>query len=543
MRLLSALLLLTGCLVATPAASQFTATRVASGLAEPLLATAPTDDPSDERLFIVGKGGQVRILRDGAVLGTPFLDITGLVSDGGEEGLLGLAFAPDYAASGLFYINYTNNSGDTVVARYSVSGNPDVANAGSAEILFTIDQPAGNHNGGHLAFSPVDGFLYIGMGDGGEDSDTAQDFSNPLGAMLRIDVSDAPGFEIPASNPGFGDARIWANGLRNPFRFSFDRLTGDLFIGDVGAQAREEVNFQPASSGGGENYVWPECEGTACGQPGWAVVGPAVFPVIEYAHGEFPNVQSVIGGYRYRGPEISLRGIYFFGDLGGLLFAATETGPGEFDFERITVTPDQGSIDVIVSFGEDTEGNVYIVDLDGEVFRIDGSLECPEVPRDDCLLAGTSKLTLKESGSGGKLKWKWAKGEAIATADFGDPISTATHLLCVYSGTPAALSMEAVVPPGSSWKATGEKGFKYKDKDGSPDGIGKVKLKSGEAGQAKLSVAGKGSNLDLPDLPVDESGPVIVQLNNDASGACWEDAYAGEDVSRNDADRFKAKTR
>src|SRR5688572_30253196 len=236
---------------------------VATGLSSPVFLTAP---PGDARLFIVEQPGRIRIVKDGTLLETPFLDIRGPVrSTGDEEGLLGLAFHPDYAQNGRFFVYYTADSpnGDNLVAEYTVGANPDVADT-AEERLITFAHPGeGNHNGGGIAFGP-DGYLYIGTGDGGGSNDehgNGQPLTTPLGKMLRIDVDVAGTYAIPATNPFVGDGggvreEIWANGLRNPWRWSFDRMTDDLYIADVGQLQREEVNVQPAASTGGENYGW-----------------------------------------------------------------------------------------------------------------------------------------------------------------------------------------------------------------------------------------------------------------------------------------------
>ncbi|NUM49465.1 MAG: PQQ-dependent sugar dehydrogenase, partial [Anaerolineales bacterium] len=300
-------------------------TAFATGLSNPV-AIAHAED---ERLFVVERAGLIRIVQpNGSVLGTPFLDIQSLVLDNpNERGLLGLAFHPDYANNGYFYINYTRDDasaaldGDTVIARYQVSADPNVANPASAQILMVIDQPEWNHNGGMLAFSPIDGYLYIGMGDGGSGGDpwnNAQTTSVLLGKMLRIDVDgggtapDSCGmtnqnYTVPADNPladGAGGAcdEIWATGVRNPWRFSFDRVTGDLYIGDVGQGTWEEVNFQPAAGPGGENWGWRCYEGNhAYNTTGCGPIGSYDFPFFEYQHTS--SRCSVTGGYVYRGSQ------------------------------------------------------------------------------------------------------------------------------------------------------------------------------------------------------------------------------------------------
>ena len=300
------------------------------------------------RVFIVLQDGRI-IIWDGAqVLATPFLDIDPIVnSTGTERGLLGLAFHPDYETNGYFYVNYTDNTGgDTVIARYTVSAaNPDVANPASALILTEIDQPFANHNGGQLQFGP-DGYLYIGMGDGGSAGDPgnrAQNLAQPLGKILRIDVNGAgsapdcgggANYAIPPDNP-FADGpggncdEVWQRGLRNPWRFSFDRLTGDLFIADVGQDAWEEINFQPAGSTGGENWGWRCYEGNhPYNTQGCGPAGNYDFPIFEYSH----NLGcAVSGGYAYRGSALppAAQGAYVFGDYcSGRIWAARQVGGG-----------------------------------------------------------------------------------------------------------------------------------------------------------------------------------------------------------------------
>ena len=225
------------------------------------------------RQFITLQTGRVLIYDGTQLLPNPFLDISALVSCCGERGLLSIVFHPDYAANGHVYVNYTDNSGDTVVARYTVSADPDVIDPGSALVLLNVSQPFSNHNGGQLQFGP-DGKLYIGMGDGGSGGDPrnlAQDLTSLLGKMLRIDVDAGVPYAIPPDNPFVGDPNardeIWAYGLRNPWRFSFDRVTGDLLIGDVGQGSWEEIDLQPSTSAGGENYGWRLMEGDTCFNP------------------------------------------------------------------------------------------------------------------------------------------------------------------------------------------------------------------------------------------------------------------------------------
>jgi glucose/arabinose dehydrogenase len=326
----------------------------------------------DSRLFITLQSGLVMIHDGTHVLPQPFLDVRSLVTSGGERGLLSIAFHPDYAQNGFFYVNYTNLSGNTVVARYSVSPlDPNRADPSSALPILAITQPFSNHNGGQLQFGP-DGYLYIGMGDGGSGGDPgnrAQNLNDLLGKMLRIDVDSGSTYAIPPSNPFAGQAgvrpEIWSYGLRNPWRFSFDRATGDLWIADVGQGTWEEIDFQPVTSIGGENYGWRRMEGTHCFNPSSNCnPGTLVLPVIEYDHGVGC---SVTGGYVYRGTRNPrLAGQYIYGDYcTGRIFGATRNASG-----TVTTSP---LIDVsfnISTFGEDVAGEVYVGDYsNGILYR------------------------------------------------------------------------------------------------------------------------------------------------------------------------------
>ncbi len=393
-----ACVLISGAL-ATASDAAVSTERVASGLNRPVYVTAPAGDT--ERLFIVEQRGVIKILKNGTVLATPFLDIDALVpniSGNDERGLLGLAFAPDYDTSREFYVKYTNLSSDTVIARYLVSmTDPDVAET-TGEIILTIDQPASNHNGGHIAFGPNDGMLYIGMGDGGSSNDpwnNAQSDDVLLGKMLRIDVQcGSPTYCIPADNPhvGPGDPldEIWAKGLRNPYRFSFDRSTGDMYIGDVGQFAIEEVDVQPAASTGGENYGWKVMEGNSCVSPSTPPgCNHSSFtpPVHTYSHSG--GHCSITGGYVYRGAINEIQGDYFFAD-----FCSRQIWSFKYDVATGTLSdltnrtteldPPDGFISTIAGFGEDGVGELYIVDRDsgtsGEVFKIIGESTGVENP-------------------------------------------------------------------------------------------------------------------------------------------------------------------
>jgi glucose/arabinose dehydrogenase len=337
--------------------------KIVSGLDEPVFLTHSGDDSG--RLFIVEQIGRIRILQNETLLPDSFLDIVPLVnSRGNEQGLLGLAFSPNYATDGQFYINYTDLNGDTVIARYKVSDDPNRADSNSAEVLMQVDQPYPNHNGGMLAFGP-DGYLYIGLGDGGsqgDPSDNGQRLGTRLGKMLRIDVSQGDPYAIPPDNPFINRAgarpEIWANGLRNPWRYSFDRATGDLYIGDVGQNAWEEIDFQPADSRGGENYGWNFLEGSHPyeGTPPEGLVPP----IAEYSHLE--GGCSVTGGYVYRGPSLpQLNGIYLFADYcSGIIWALFRNASGEW--EKVEL---MNALFTISSFGEDQAGELYLLDHRG----------------------------------------------------------------------------------------------------------------------------------------------------------------------------------
>jgi glucose/arabinose dehydrogenase len=342
-----------------------------SGLSAPLGATHAGDNTG--KMYIVEQAGRIRLVDNGALLPTPFLDISGRVISGGEQGLLGLAFPPGFATSGRFYVNYTRiQDGATVIARYLLTANPNVADNTSEVVLLTIPQPFANHNGGQLAFGPVDGFLYIGMGDGGSGGDpqnNAQNDNSLLGKILRIDVeSVAVGYAIPPNNPFVGtpDARgeIWALGLRNPWRFSFDRQTGDLYIADVGQSLFEEVNFQLAGSAGGENYGWRIMEGAHCfGNPACSSAG-LVLPVAEYGHGP---ACSITGGFVYRGQAFPrIQGVYLYADFcSGQFWGLKRDGP---IWQNTLLLTEPHSIS---SFGEDEAGNLYAADLSaGIVYEV-----------------------------------------------------------------------------------------------------------------------------------------------------------------------------
>lgn len=370
----------------------FHVTRVGAGFATPVYLTAVPDGSG--RVFVVELAGRIRIFNpaNGTVAATPFLDVSAETTNDGERGLLGFAPAPNFAATGTFYIYMTNISGDIEIRRYrTLSGNRDQADPPSADVILTIPhQVNNNHNGGWLDFGP-DGFLYMAVGDGGGANDipnNAQNLNLLLGKILRIDpASDAfptdplRDYAIPAGNPfatAGGRPEIWAYGLRNPFRDSFDPLTQNLWIGDVGQSAREEVDLMRPTDGGA-NFGWHIMEGTAL------FAGPAIPgltpPVAEYLHGGGATQgDTVIGGVVYRGPVESLRGQYVFGDfIDGNLWSIpiSRVSPGttipasQFILRRADFTPNAGAINNPVAFGTDQAGNLYIVDFDGDIFRID----------------------------------------------------------------------------------------------------------------------------------------------------------------------------
>lgn len=345
---------------------------VVTGLSSPVDITHAGDGSG--RLFITLQGGRVVIFDGVQILSPPFLDINSLVSSGGERGLLGAAFHPNYVGNGFFYVSYTDTAGDSVIARYSVSLDPNRADPTSGVILLTIPQPFSNHNGGQLHFGP-DGYLYIGIGDGGSGGDpqnNGQDLGKLLGKILRIDVDSGFPFTVPPDNPFVGvvGAReeIWSFGLRNPWRFSFDRLTGDMFIGDVGQNSWEEVDFQPANSTGGENYGWRLMEGNSCFNPAINCNnGTLTLPILVYDHSVGC---SVTGGYLYRGSKNpNLNGLYFYGDFcSGLIWGAQEDGLGGWN---TTVLLDTNFS--ISTFGEDESGEIYFAHLsatDGTIYQV-----------------------------------------------------------------------------------------------------------------------------------------------------------------------------
>jgi len=346
---------------------------VATGLNFPVYLTAPPGD--SDRLFIVEKVGTIRIIKNGTLLATPFLDITTLVSAGLEQGLLGLAFDPNYDVNGRFYISYTDTSGNSQIVRYLVSSNPDIAQSTPDRVLLSVAQPFDNHNGGDILFGP-DGYLYIGFGDGGSGGDplgNGQDLTDLLGSLLRIDVSPNGDYVVPNDNPFVNQppalSELWDYGLRNPWRFSFDRQTGDLYIADVGQNNYEEVNVSPAASGAGKglNYGWNIMEGLSCYNPSSNCNESGLtLPVLVYDHS---NGCSVTGGYVYRGSAIpEIQGTYFYGDycVGFVRSFVYQNGQATNQTDWVSLRPGGN----ITSFGEDTQGELYVLTSQGGVYRI-----------------------------------------------------------------------------------------------------------------------------------------------------------------------------
>ena len=389
--------------------------QLVTGLLRPVAITHAGD--GSDRLFITLQDGQIVIYDGEKVLDLPFLDITSRVSCCGERGLLSVAFHPDLENNGFFYVDYTDRSehpGDVIISRFTVSEDPNIADPDSEKVILRVDQPNDTHNGGQLQFGPNDGFLYIGLGDGGDHSlpvNPAREVSSLLGAILRVDVDRGDPYAIPGTNPLFGQEgvrqEIWVYGLRNPWRFSFDRLTGDLFIGDVGQGRREEIDFQPANSLGLENYGWDVLEGSLCFDP---VFNCDTFgleaPILEYSH---DIGCAVAAGYRYRGAAIpELNGVFLYGDYcSGVLFAASDNN-GQW---TVLDTLETGFS--ITAFGEDEQGEIYLTDYPGQaIYRITNRQSAPEVtsfqPRQ--AVAGGAQFDLlilgSNFGAGVEARWR-----------------------------------------------------------------------------------------------------------------------------------------
>ncbi|MFN8419210.1 MAG: PQQ-dependent sugar dehydrogenase [Anaerolineae bacterium] len=346
---------------------------IADGFELPVYITDAQDDSG--RLFVVEKPGRIRIIKDGDVIEKPYLDITELVkSSGNEQGLLSFAFHPKYAENGYLYVDYTDLNGDHAVARYQVSADdPDVADPETAKLLLSVPDQYPNHNGGLLKFGP-DGYLYIGMGDGGGGGDplgSGQRTTSLLGKILRIDVDNGDPYAIPSDNPFVdgknGAPEVWAYGLRNPWRFSFDRDNGDLYIGDVGQNQYEEIDYYPAGTPGGLNFGWNVMEASHCfaSASSNCAKDNLTLPVAEYSHAKG---NSVTGGYVYRGTKYpKAEGYYLYGDFGSArVWAMIKNADGTFESTEV------GMLDIgLSSFGEDETGELYVTDYyNGGVYRL-----------------------------------------------------------------------------------------------------------------------------------------------------------------------------
>ena len=435
---------------------------VASGFASPITVTNAGDGSG--RLFIVEQFGRIGILINGTVLPTPFLDIHELVSCCGEQGLLGLAFHPNYADNGFFYVYYTDVAGNIAIARYTVSaGDPNVVNPNSRyPILSQLHQPYGNHNGGQIAFGP-DGYLYAGLGDGGAGGDpqeNAQNLGIWLGKILRVDINNdefpgdpARNYAVPPNNPFVGNpdalGEIWAYGVRNPWRFSFDRETNDLLIGEVGQNDWEEIDFQPATSAGGENYGWDVLEAMHCyedappGSCNQFLNGGSTLPVLEYSHS---LGCSVTGGYRYRGQLYpQLNGIYFYADYcSGRIWGAMRQENGTWVSQQILQT----SLN-ITTFGEDEAGELYLADqTSGTLYRILGGGPTPTptstvIPTPTASVSATPSLTPSVTPTSSPTGTVTSTPTATATAT---PSAT-SPLTPSPSITPTVTPTATVTPP------------------------------------------------------------------------------------------------
>ena len=347
------------------------AEQLVEGLTRPVDLVSPA---GDRRLFVVEQPGRIRIIENGRLLPTPFLDITGKVrSSGNEQGLLGLAFHPQYGSTGHLFVNYTDLNGDTQVERYSVGSDANRADPASAKRILSIDQPFGNHNGGQVLFGP-DGMLYIPTGDGGSSGDpqgNGQDLGTLLGKILRIDVDRGDPYGVPSDNPFVGRAgarhEIWAYGVRNPWRIDFDRADGLVYVADVGQNAWEEVHVAPLAEAG-INYGWNRMEGAHCFRAESCDRAGLHIPQVEYPH---PEGCSIAGGYVYRGSAVpSLAGHYFYGDFCQGFVRSFRYSDGAVTDRRSWSLGDLGQS---LAFGEDSEGEIYVLSMNGRVYRLVGA--------------------------------------------------------------------------------------------------------------------------------------------------------------------------
>lgn len=445
---------------------------IVEGFSSPIQVTHAGD--GSDRLFVVEQRGTIKIVQNDTVLSTPFLDIDPRVQSGGERGLLGVAFHPNYQTNGYFYVNYTNNSGDTVIEKFEVSDlDPNVANTLTSTKLLTIEQPYSNHNGGQLLFGPNDGFLYIGMGDGGDGGDPQERAQAPdelLGKMLRIDVDSGSPYAIPPSNPFTQTAvytdyhpEIWSLGLRNPWRFSFDRLTGDMYIGDVGQGKREEISFEPANSPGGLNFGWdcmegliphgPDINNPPCNNA--AFLSTLTPPIAEYVHVDDDQGYAVTGGYVYRGAMYpGLYGRYFFADHSiGNIWTITRTGTNNTDWTPATpiLTPNLK----ISSFGEDEAGELYLLDRgQGRLYQIADASEPPATETPTSTSTSTATSTATPTATSTPTVPDLNTSSKTASADQVKPDDTVTYTIkLVNTGalSDAFVFLTDTVPDGLSY--------------------------------------------------------------------------------------------
>lgn len=491
-----------------------------SGFANPVDITGAGD--GSDRLFVVQRNGEIRIIDQttNTVVGAPFLDITGRVRSGGERGLLGLAFHPDFANNGYFYVNYTTEArnglaaGTTVIARFTAAGAGSVADPNSELQLLTVNQDFANHNGGDLAFGP-DGFLYIGTGDGGSGGDPldrAQDFTQLLGKMLRIDVDNPSGgrnYGIPATNPyqAAGDGipdEIFATGLRNPWRIGFDRATGDLWIGDVGQVQREEVDVIPAGAAGGLNFGWDCREGNIAytSDPSPQCGNGSVYtdPVFDYDRGSTGG-KSITGGFVYRGSAADLQGHYVAVDYVSNRF---------FLYELSTNTLSRqlpGAVSNVSTFGEDDAGELYLAELNtGTVYRVTTQLALP------------AELTNWTATARGKtVELAWTTAQEAGVADYllersldGETFTTLTALTARNSPTGATYNYTDGTPPAAHvyYRLTS------RDLDGSERryGVRSVLLDAEAGGEPVLSPNPTAGDVQLTVPELQYPGPVGLQL-------------------------------
>ncbi|MBI3448737.1 MAG: PQQ-dependent sugar dehydrogenase [Acidobacteria bacterium] len=441
------------CTGISPASSaQLDAVVIATGLPRPLFVTSIPGDNS--RIFVLEQGGRIRVLRGASLLPTPFLDITSITASPdnggfGEQGLLGLAFDPAYATNGWFYVYYTPISGGrNIVARYTRSAlDPDIADPNSGVEVLSITHPGGFHNAGMLAFGPADGLLYVGVGDGGDYCDrvgNAQNGATDMGKILRVDARHVPA-TIPPSNPFVGpdgvNDEIWALGLRNPWRFSFDPLTFDLYLGDVGQASREEIDFRPAGSPGGENYGWNSYEGSVCPNPSCGSASCSVPsyepPVLDYDH---TNGCAVVAGYVYRGCRMpDLAGTFFYGDLCSAFVRTFQISGGtavNLRDRTAELVPNGGApIAWITSFGTDARGEIYVVDGGlgngniGTIYKI-----VPALPEIEVSGVGAKQLSVSASG------WSWENVTAMSSQPISEyrvyrASAPSGPFECVHAGT------------------------------------------------------------------------------------------------------------